>query len=186
MDYLKRALMLYLKRLVWAAAVIGGVIVFDFAREGAKDFNLPEAQAHDLLKSAPLPDYFLGDEPKTFDVDPHDPRKIVWIVKEGGQEAMRFAALLSPVDAGSTEVRVEIGGPADVQRRLSENRTIRHLYVLAIKERIAATLEGRDFSMLGLIPATVVATVTTVVKMALSHDPKAAAMEDAEREAARI
>jgi hypothetical protein len=64
---------------------------------------------------------------------------------------MRFTALLSPVDAGSTKVRVEVSGPtsgafSDVQRRLSEYRTIRHLYVMAMKERVAATLEGREFS----------------------------------------
>ncbi|HEY1339239.1 MAG TPA: hypothetical protein VGF59_17120, partial [Bryobacteraceae bacterium] len=99
------------KRLALFVAIIGAVVVFDFMREGAEDFNLPLAQAHDLLKSAPLPDYVLGDEPKTFDVDARDPRKIVWIVKDGGQEAMRFAALLSPLDVGSTEVSVEVSGP---------------------------------------------------------------------------
>jgi hypothetical protein len=174
MDFLKRALMLYLKRLAWAAAVIGGVIVFDFAREGAKDFNLPEAQAHDLLKSAPLPDYFLGDEPKTFDVDSSDPGKIVWIVKDGGKEAMRFAALLSPVDAGSTEVSVEVSGPTsgafgDVQRRLTDYPTIHHLYVMAMQERVAATLEGRDFSVVGVIPAATIATLSAVMRAAVSN-----------------
>src|SRR5215510_12480931 len=164
MDRLKGAALAYLRRLVWPAAVIGALIAFDLWREGATVYKMPVGRVHELLKSSGLPDYVFGlGEPKKFDVNARDPRKIVWIVKDGGQEAMRFAALLSPVDAGSTEVRVEISGPADVQRRLSENRTIRHLYVLAIKERISATLEGRDFSMLGLIPATVVATVTTVV-----------------------
>jgi hypothetical protein len=88
----------YFKRLALAAAVVSGVIVFDFAREGAEVFNVPVTQAHERLKSAALPDYVLGDEPKEFDVDSSDPRKIVWIVKDGGKEAMRFAALLSPVD----------------------------------------------------------------------------------------
>jgi len=186
-DYLKSVAMTNLRRLVWPTAIICALIAFDLWREGASVYKMPVARTHELLRSAGLPDYVFGlGERKKFDVDSNDPGKIVWIVKEGSQEAMRFAALLSPVDAGSTEVRVEISGPADVQRRLSENRTIRHLYVLAIKERISATLEGRDFSMLGLIPASVVAVLTTVVKMALWHDPKAAAMEEAEREAERI
>lgn len=156
------------KRLALGVAIIGGVILFDFMREGAEVFDLPVAQAHDLLKSAALPDYVLGDEPKTFDVDSSDPGKIVWIVKERGKEAMRFAALLSPVDAGSTRISVEVSGPTsgpfgDVQSRLSEYPTIHHLYVMAMKERVAATLEGRDFSMIGLIPAATVATLSAVL-----------------------
>lgn len=150
------------------AAVIVSLIVYEFTREGAAVYYVPVAQAHDLLKSAGLPDHVLGDEPKTFDVDSRDPRKIVWIVKDGGTEAMRFAALLSRLDAGSTEVRVEVSGPTsgpfgDVQRRLSEYRAIRHLYVMAMKERVAATLEGRKFSFVPLIPATTIATLSVVV-----------------------
>jgi len=176
----------YLIRLALAPAVIGGAIAYDFMREGAAVYKVPVARAHELLKSAPLPDYVFGSEPKTLDVDSRDPRKIVWIVKDGGREAMRFAALLSPVDAGSTEARVEISGPTsgpfgDVQRRLSEYRTIRHLYVMAMKERVAATLEGREFSFVTLIPATTVATLSAVVRLAASNDQKTAAMQDAAR-----
>ena len=187
MSYLERVARAYLKRLVWPTAVICGLIVFDLWREGAAVYKVPVDRTHELLESAGLPDYVFGlGTPKQFDMDARDPRKIVWIVKDGGREAMRFAALLSPVDADSTKVGVEISGPTsgafgDMQRRLSENRAIRHLYVMAMKERIAATLEGREFSMLGLIPATVFATLTTVVKMALSHDPKAAETEEAAR-----
>jgi hypothetical protein len=176
----------YLKGLALTAAVVGGVIAYDFTREGADVYNVPVAQAHELLKSAGLPDHVLGSEPKEFDVDSRDRRKIVWIVKDGGNEAMRFAALLSPVDAHSTEVRVEVSGPTsgpfgDVQRRLSEYRTIRHLYVMAMKERVAATLEGRQFSFVTLIPATTVATLSAVVRLAASNDQKTAAMQDAAR-----
>jgi hypothetical protein len=178
--------MAYFKGLALPAALIGGVIAYDFTREGADVYKVPVAQAHELLKSAGLPDYVLGSEPKTFDVDSRDRRKIVWIVKDGGNEAMRFAALLSPVDAGSTEVRVEVSGPTsgpfgDVQRRLSEYRTIRHLYVMAMKERVAATLEGREFSFVTLIPAATVATLSAVVRLAASNDQKTAALQDAAR-----
>lgn len=166
-------------------AVIGGVIAYDFMREGADVYKVPVAQAHELLKSAGLPDYVLG-EPKKFDVDSRDRRKIVWIVKDDGEEAMRFTALLSPVDAGSTKVRVEVSGPTsgafgDVQRRLSEYRTIRHLYVMGMKERVAATLEGREFSFVTLIPAVTVATLSRVVGLAASNVQKTAAMQDAAR-----
>lgn len=164
----------YFNRLALMSAVIGGVIVYDFWREGAEVYKMPMAEAHQLLESASLPDHVLGSETKQFDVDSRDPRKIVWIVKDGGKEAMRFAALLSPVDAGSTEVRVEVTGPTsgpfgDVQRRLSEYRTIRHLYVVAMKERVAATLEGRKFSFIPLIPATTLATLSAVFGLAASN-----------------
>jgi len=167
------------KGLALTAAVIGSVIAYDFMREGPAVYNMSVAQAHELLKSASLPDYVLGSEPKTFDVDSRDPRKIVWIVKDSGNEAMRFAALLSPVDAGSTEVRVEVSGPTsgafgDMQRRLSEYRTIRHLYVIAMKERVAATLERRKFSFVTLIPAATLATLSAVLGLAASNSGLAA------------
>lgn len=161
-------------------------MAYDFTREGAEIYNVPVAQAYELLKSADLPDRVLGSEPKQFDVDSRDPRKIVWIVKDGGNEAMRFAALLSPVDAGSTEVRVEVSGPTsgpfgDMQRRLSEYRTIRHLYVMAMKERVAATLEGREFSFITVIPAATAATLSAVMGLAASNDQESAANQDAAR-----
>jgi hypothetical protein len=176
----------YFNRLALTVAVIGGVIFYDFTREGADVYKVPLAQAHQLLESAPLPDHVLGSEPKKFDVETRDPRKIVWIVKDGGQEAMRFTALLSPVDAGSTKVRVEVSGPTsgpfvDVQRRLSEYPFIRHLYVMAMKERVAATLEGREFSVVPLIPAATAAVVSYVVALAASNDRKTAAKQDAAR-----
>jgi hypothetical protein len=174
------------KSLALTAAIIGGLIVYEFTRDGAAVYNVPVAQAHELLKSAGLPDHVLGSEPKTFDVDSYDPHKIVWIVKDDGHEAMRFAALLSPVDAGSTEVRVEVSGPTsgpfgDTQRRLSEYRTIRHLYVMAMKERVSATLEGREFRIVTVIPATVIATLSVVVGLAASNVLKTAATQDAAR-----
>jgi hypothetical protein len=182
-GYLERVAALYFKRLVLPAAAIGCLIVYEFTRERPAVYNMPVAQVHDFLSSAELPDYILGSEPKKFDVDSRDPGKIVWIVKDSGKEAMRFAALLSPVEPGSTEVRVEVSGPTsgpfgDVQRRLSEYRSIRHLYVMGMKERIAATLEGRSFRFVSVIPATTIATLSAVFRLAASNDPKAAAMQE--------
>jgi len=182
-GYLERVAMSYFKRLVLPAAVIGCLIVYEFTRERAAVYNMPVAQAHSLLRSAGLPDYVLGSEPKKFDLDSRDPGKIVWIVKDRGSEAMRFAALLSPISADSTEVRIEVSGPTsgafgDMQRRLSEYRSIRHLYLMGMKERVAATLEGREFSIFPCIHATVIATLSAVFRLAVSHDPKAAANEE--------
>jgi hypothetical protein len=175
-------------RPVLGIVVIGGVIAYDFMREGADVYKVPVAQAHQLLESTGLPDYVFGlGERKKFDVVSGDPRKVVWIVKDYGEEAMVFTALLSPVDAGSTKVRVEVSGPTSgsrvdvVQRRLAEYRTIRHLYVLAMKERVAATLEGREFSFVTLVPATTMAVLSLVFAMAASNVLKPAATQDAAR-----
>lgn len=173
-------------RLGLPAAVIACAIAYEFTREGAAVYKVPVAQAHELLKSAGLPDRVFGSEPKGLDVDSRDARKIVWIVKDGGREAMRFAALLSPINAGSTEVRLEVSGPTsgpfgDMQRRLTEYRSIRHLYIMAMKERVAATLEGREFRFVTVIPATTIATLSAVFRMAWSNDRKTVAMQDAAR-----
>ena len=68
-----------------------------------------------------------------------------------------------------------------MQRRLSEDSTIRHLYVMAMKERIAATLEDREFSFVTLIPATTVAVLCRVVGLAASNVQKTAAIREAAR-----
>ena len=185
-SILKRAAL----RLGLTVAVIAGLIFIEFMRDGAAVYKVPVARAHDLLKSAGLPDHVFGSEPKEFDVDSRDRRKIVWIVKDDGKEAMRFAALLSPVNAGSTEVRIEVSGPTsgpfgDMQRRLSEYRAIRHLYLMAMKERVAATLEGREFSIVPVIPATTSATLSAVFGLAASNVLKTAATQ-ATQDAARL
>ncbi len=66
-----------------------------------------------------------------------------------------------------------------MQRRLAENRTIRHLYVIGMKERVAATLEDRKFSIVTLIPAAAVATLVGVVELAVSNGLKPDAPKDA-------
>jgi len=53
--------------------------------------------------------------------------------------------------------------------------------VMAMKERVAATLEGREFSFVTVIPAATIATLSRVVGMAASNDRKTVAMEDAAR-----
>ena len=176
----------YLTKLAVTLALIGGAIFYEFMREGAEVYGLPMARAHALLKAGTRRITSSAADRKTFDVDARDPGKIVWIVKDDGREAMRFAALLSPVDAASTKVRVEVTGPTsgpfgDVQRRLAEYRTVRHLYAMAAKENVAATLEGRKFNFTAVMPATTLATLSAVFRMAAEKDGKPAAVQEATR-----
>ncbi len=177
----------WLTRLAVTAALLGGAIIFELMREGAETYNTPLAKARELIKTADLPDYVLGSEPKLFDLDTHDPGKIAWIVKDGGKEVIRFTASLSPVDAASTKIRVEVSGPTagpfgDVERRLREHRFVRHLYVMAMKERVAAAMEGRSkFDLTTVMPATALATVSAVFGMAASNALQKAGVREAAR-----
>src|ERR1043165_6386889 len=74
-SYFEGVAMIYFKRMVLPAAVIGCLIVYEFTRERAAVYNIPVAQVHGILRSAGLPDYVLGSEPKKFGVDPRDPGK---------------------------------------------------------------------------------------------------------------
>jgi len=177
----------WLTRLALAAVLLGGAVIFEFMREGAETFNMPLAKAREQLKSADLPDYVLGSEPKKFDLDTHDPAKIVWIVKQRDSEVIRFTATLWAVDAASTKIRVEVGGPTsgpfgDVQSRLRSYQFIRHLYVMAMKERVAAAMEGRTkFDLTTVMPATALATVSAIFGMAVSNALKPNSVQEAAR-----
>jgi hypothetical protein len=48
---------------------------------------------------------------------------------------------------------------------------------MAMKERVAATLERREFSFVGLIPATTIATLSAVFRAAMSKEQKTAAAD---------
>ena len=108
-------------------------------------------------------------------------------MKDSGSEVIRFTASLAAVDAASTKIRVEVSGPTagpfgDVQSRLRSYPFVRHLYVMAMKERVAAAMEGRTkFDLTTVMPATALATVSAIFGMAVSNALKPATTQEAAR-----
>jgi hypothetical protein len=132
-------------------------------RYAGQVFDMPVREAHRVLEQTGLPPHVLGSEEYKFEVQATDPARVVWIVKMGGKDAMRFIADLSPAGEKSTRVHVDVTGPASgpmsyVAARLAESRTIKNLYVTAMEEQVAAALQHRVFNLTVVYPAMMVAT----------------------------
>jgi len=158
-------------RLGWALGLLLVAVVFfgqwAWKRYAGQVFDMPVEEAHRILKQTGLPPEVLGSEDHDFEVQAKDPARIVWIVKEDGNEAMRFIADLSAAGENSTRVYVDVAGPASgpmsyVASRLSENFTIKSLYVTAMEEQVAAALSHREFHLTAVYPAMMVAFLANI------------------------
>jgi hypothetical protein len=170
----------------------GLYILFDFTwGESAVTYKQPIAAVRAKLETAQAPPLVFGSEHnKRFKLVQNDSHSVVWIVEEGGKEALRFIAHLTPVGADATEVRVDVSGPTsgafgDVQRRLSEYRSVRHMYVIAMKERVAATLGDRMYNWAVVAPTVAFATIANLTGLSKQMDSAGEAFRHSDREAIR-
>jgi hypothetical protein len=154
-----------LRRLLALALLVvavGSFVQWAWTRYAGQVFDVPVSEAHRILQKTGLPPQVLGSREHQFEVQAEDPARIVWIVKENGNDAMRFVADLSSAGEKSTRVHVDVAGPASgpmshVAARLTERRTIKNLYRTAMEEQVAAALQQREFSITAVIPAMFVA-----------------------------
>ena len=170
----------------------GLYILFDFTwGESAVTYKQPITAVRAKLAMAEAPPLVLGSESgKRFKLGQSDSQSVVWIVEEYGKEALRFIAHLTPVGADATEVRVDVSGPTsgtfgDVQRRLSEYRSIRHMYIIAMKERVAATLGDRMYNWAVVAPTVAFATIANLTALSSQMDSAGEAFRQKDREAIR-
>jgi hypothetical protein len=130
-------------------------------------YAVPLPQAHAVLKRAELPPMVFGDDPPTMQAQIVDDQHLLYIVKKDGSEIMRYTVTLSPAEAGATRVAVELTGAensrfGNIRQRLEQNPTVKHLYLVAMREEIASDLEQRNFDMTKLYGATAAATAANM------------------------
>ena len=171
---------------------LGLYILFDFTwGESAVTYKQPIAAVRAKLATAEAPPLVLGSMGnKQFKLGQSDSQSVVWIVEDGGKEALRFTARLTPVRADATEVKIDVSGPTsgafgDVQRRLSEYRTVRHMYVMAMKEQVAATLGDRMYNWAVVAPTVAFATMANLSGLSAQMDSAGQAFRQQDREAMR-
>jgi hypothetical protein len=171
---------------------LGLYILFDFTwGESAVTYKQPIAAVRAKLATAEAPPLVFGSEyNKRFKLGQSDSQSVVWIVEDGGKEALRFIARLTPAGADATEVRIDVSGPTsgpfgDVQRRLSEYRSVRHMYVVAMKERVAATLGDRMYNWAVVAPTVAFATIANLTALSNQMDSAGQAFRQKDREAIR-
>jgi hypothetical protein len=143
-------------------AIVAGLLAFTFWPEQGQVFDRTPAEVRGVLAGLDLPPYVFGDEPKKFKVLTPSPKTMVWSITENEDEEMRYVVTLAAEGASATRVMVDVTGPTkgplgDVAARWARNRAIRNLYVIAMKEQIAAALEQRSFQTIKIVLPTVIA-----------------------------
>jgi len=169
---------------------LGLYILFDFTwGESAVTYKQPISAVRAKLATVEEPPLVLGSEGnKKFKLGQSDSQSVVWIVEDGGKEALRFTARLTPVRADATEVKIDVSGPTsgafgDVQRRLSEYRSVRHMYVIAMKERVAATLGDRAYNWAAVAPTVAFAVFANMTGLSAQMDSAGQAFREKDRAA---
>lgn len=150
-------------------------------------YAVPIGEARQVLAKTGLPPLVFGSQEPDFRVQTDGPSRIVWILDEHGAEVMRFVASLSPDGDTSTRVSLDLVGATQgrfggTAERLRQNQSIRHLYLVAMEERIASALEDRPFNEAAIVPATVAATAANIGRISADVDRIAEADQRRERE----
>jgi hypothetical protein len=163
------------------------------AQTAGSVYAVPIGEARKVLEGTGLPPLVFGsDEPDVAvradgAVQADRPLRIVWILHKDGAEMMRFVALLSPESDSSTRISLDLAGATagpfrHTAERLAQNGTIRHLYLVAMEERIASALERRPFDEAAILPATAAATAANIGRIGADIDRIAEADQRRQRE----
>lgn len=150
-------------------------------------YAVPIGEARQVLAKTGLPPLVFGSDEPDVAVQADGPSRIVWILHQDGAEIMRFVALLSPDGDTSTRISLDLVGATagpfrTTGERLRQNEAIRHLYLVAMEERIASALERRPFDEARILPATVAATAANIGRISADIDRIAEADQRRERE----
>jgi hypothetical protein len=150
-------------------------------------YAVPIAEARQELAKTGLPPLVFGSNEPEVRVEADGPSRIVWILHQDGAEMMRFVASLSPNGDASTRISLDLIGATQGRfggtgERLAQNEPIRHLYLVAMEERIASALEHRPFNEAAIMPATAAATAANIGRISADIDRIAEADQRRERE----
>jgi hypothetical protein len=157
------------------------------AQPAGSVYAVPIGEARQVLAKTGLPPLVFGSNEPEVRVEAEGPSRIVWILHQDGAEMMRFVAELSPDGETATRISLDLVGAArgrfgGTGERLAQNETIRHLYLVAMEERIASELEHRPFNEAAILPATAAATAANIGRISQDIDRIAEADQRRERE----
>jgi hypothetical protein len=148
-------------------AIVAGLVGFTFWPEQGQIFSRSRAEVRGALEGLDLPPLVFGSVPKKVKVLTPSPGTMVWSITEHESEEMRYVVTLVAEGAGATRVMVDVTGPTEgplgnVAARIARNRAIRNLYVIAMKEQIAAALEQRSFQTAKIVLPSAIAVLVNL------------------------
>lgn len=155
------------------------------SQEKGTVYSVPLDKARQVLLRTELPPVF-GSASPSFRTWASKPTEVNWAVSRNGDDLMRYTATLSEAGKDKTRVVLELKGSSkDVEKRFAENSSIKNLYLVAMGERIASSIEGRPLDMSKIYPALAVASIANMPNMQRSLDEAVRASEELERNHAR-
>jgi hypothetical protein len=169
-------------------AVAAAAVMTACTQQAGTVYPVKIDDARRALTSVCLPPLVFGSQPPDCDARAVGASEIAWVARQKGVEIFRYVATLKDEGNGRTRVAVTLkgaeSGPAgNVAQKLKDNRSIRHLYVVAMEERISSALERRQFDMSRIYPAMAAASAANMSSIRASVDEAHAASQQLEREA---
>ena len=165
--------------------LLPAILLAACSQEKGTVYSVAPDKARQILSKTDLPPVF-GSNAPSVQVQANKPSEVIWIVSNNGSEIMRYTARLSAVGEGKTHIGLELRGSqgtsiGDVEKRFTENPSVRNLYLVAMQEKIASSVEGRALDMSKIYPALGAATVANMGNIRKSADEAAKAEEELER-----
>jgi hypothetical protein len=156
-----------------------------FLSSDTRSYDLPAADVQARLEHVGLPPMVFGERTPDASVQ-SEPGRVSWVVSEQGAEVMRYVIDVTPTDARHTRVHVGLTGSTqgkfgNVERLIRSDRTLKNLYVTAMKEQVDSVLTDRPFRYSAISGATTAATLVHMGQIAHWMDDAAEAHEKVER-----
>jgi hypothetical protein len=167
------------------------LVVLAACSPAAKVTKMPVNAVQAKLVDMESPPFVFGNGPPgmedmggpKFALEEQKPNALVWVVSQEGTAFLKFQADLTAVDPQSTSIAVKVSGATpEIQANIDKQPQIANLYLLAVTERIEATLEDRAFEMSRLNPAIAAATAANMGKINANFDEAAKNFKDRDRE----
>jgi histidyl-tRNA synthetase len=162
-------------------SLVAGIIIYLLATtpNGAGAlYRVPIAQARQSLAKAEMPPVF-GSQELNVQVRNSD-SQVVWVVSRKAEgEIFRYIAELK-AEGEATRVKVKLE-TVNYAKQMADHAQIRDMYIVAMEERVAATLERRPFDMARIHPALSAAMVSNLSNVQASIDEVHAAEQKRSR-----
>ena len=138
-------------------ALLPAMLVAACTQDYGPVYSIKMDRAQQILSKTELPPVFGSNAPGVV-IQAFKPGEVTWLVTQNGMEIMRYVATLKDAGEGKTRIGLVLkgakAGPAgDVEKRFADNLTAKNLYLVAMEEKIASSIQARPMDMSKIYPA---------------------------------
>ena len=142
----------------------------------APAYAVPLSEARLRLHAIPLPEGIYGSQPTASPAMAMADGTLVWKLRIGPDEVLRYTATLTALDAENTSIALALTAPPDgklaakTRQGLADHPEIGNFYLKAMEEQIASTLEQRPYRYEAIMPAMGAAMIGSMAEMSAPPD----------------